>query len=46
VEVRIYEGASHAFANPSGPAYEPQAAADVWRRTTVFLANHLKTAGR
>lgn len=42
VDVRIYEGASHAFANPSGPAYEPQAAADVWGRTTTFLANHLK----
>ncbi len=46
VDIRVYEGANHAFANPSGPAYNPQSAADAWGRTTVFLANHLKVAGR
>jgi carboxymethylenebutenolidase len=42
VNVHIYDGAGHAFANPSGPAYNPQAAADAWGRTTAFLAKHLK----
>lgn len=46
VDIRVYEGANHAFANPSGPAYNPQSAADAWGRTTVFLAIHLKAAGR
>jgi carboxymethylenebutenolidase len=42
VEVQIYDGAGHAFANPSGTAYRPEAARDAWDRTTKFLAKNLK----
>src|SRR4051812_7079183 len=42
VEVHIYEGAGHAFANASGGNYKPEAAKDAWQRTTAFLAKHLK----
>jgi carboxymethylenebutenolidase len=41
-DVHIYEGAAHAFANPSGTTYEPAAAEDSWRRTTAFLARYLQ----
>ena len=41
VEIHIYEGAEHAFANPSGGVYEPVAAEDSWRRTLDFLREHL-----
>ena len=40
-EIHIYEGAEHAFANPSGTAYDPQAAEDAWRLTTAFLKEYL-----
>ena len=42
VDVKIYEGAGHAFANPSGGNYRPEAAKDAWQRTTAFLAKNLK----
>jgi carboxymethylenebutenolidase len=42
VEVQIYDGAGHAFANPSGGNYRPEAAKDAWQRTTAFLAKYLK----
>lgn len=42
VEIRVYEGAKHAFANPSGEAYDPEAARDAWERTVAFLDRHLK----
>jgi carboxymethylenebutenolidase len=38
----VYDHADHAFANPSGTRYQPQAAEDAWRRTTEFLARHLR----
>ena len=41
-EVHIYPEAKHAFANPSGMAYDAVAAEDAWVRTTVFLAEHLQ----
>ena len=41
-EVEVYPGAAHAFANPSGQAYEPAAAEDAWDRTAAFFAEHLK----
>lgn len=41
-EIHIYEGASHAFANPSGGNYKADAAADAWQKTLAFLAQHLK----
>lgn len=40
--VRTYPGAQHAFANPSGRAYNPAAAEDAWAQTTDFLAQHLR----
>lgn len=42
VETHVYEGAGHAFANPSGTSYRPQAASDAWQRTVAFLAKNLK----
>lgn len=41
-EIHIYDGANHAFANPSGGNYKPDAAADAWRKSLAFLATHLK----
>ena len=41
VEVHVYPDAQHAFANPSGTAYQAAAAEDAWRRTTAFLREHL-----
>jgi carboxymethylenebutenolidase len=41
LDLHMYEGADHAFANPSGTAYEAEAAEDAWRRTTAFLRQHL-----
>ena len=40
--IEVYPGAAHAFANPSGGNYQPQAAADAWEKTLSFLATHLK----
>jgi carboxymethylenebutenolidase len=42
VEVHVYEGAGHAFANPSGTNYRPAAAEDAWRRTVAFFKQYLK----
>jgi carboxymethylenebutenolidase len=42
VEVNIYEGAGHAFANPSGQAYVEMAAEMAWGRTLAFFERHLR----
>jgi carboxymethylenebutenolidase len=42
VEIQVYEGAGHAFANPSGERYQPEAARDAWQRTLAFLDRHVK----
>jgi len=44
VDVKIYEGAGHAFANVNNPwkGYREAAARDAWARTTAFFAKHLK----
>ncbi len=39
--VFIYEGADHAFANPSGTAYQAEAAEDAWLHTLRFFREHL-----
>ncbi|MDP2529075.1 MAG: dienelactone hydrolase family protein [Candidatus Palauibacterales bacterium] len=39
----VYEGAGHAFANPSGTRYVKAAADTAWTRTLAFLAGHLKS---
>jgi len=41
VTVHIYEGAHHAFANPSGTRYDAAAAEVAWGRTLDFFAAHL-----
>ena len=41
--IKIYPGASHAFANPSGKSYNPAAAADAWKLTVDFFAKYLKS---
>jgi carboxymethylenebutenolidase len=42
VEIHIYPNADHAFANPSGERYNPQAPAAAWQQTKKFLARHLQ----
>ncbi len=42
VAVKVYDGAKHAFANPSGTHYDQAAADDAWQRTTTFFAKYLK----
>jgi carboxymethylenebutenolidase len=44
IDVKIYEGAGHAFANVNNPwgGYREAAAKDAWTRTTAFLAKYLK----
>jgi carboxymethylenebutenolidase len=41
-DITIYEGADHAFANPSGTHYEPEAARSAWEKTRAFFAKNLK----
>lgn len=40
--IHIYDGAQHAFANPSGERYDEEAAKDAWKKTVSFLEKHLK----
>lgn len=42
LEFYIYRDAAHAFSNPSGTEYNPEAAADAWKHTTEFLARNLQ----
>ena len=42
IEVKIYQGADHAFFNDTRPeVYNAEAAADAWQRTIEFLRKHL-----
>ncbi|WP_137285536.1 dienelactone hydrolase family protein [Halorussus salinisoli] len=41
-EIYIYEGASHAFANPSGESFQPEATKDAWAKTLRFLNETLR----
>ncbi len=41
VDVYVYDGAHHAFANPSGTRYDEAAATLAWQRTLDFFAAHL-----
>lgn len=43
-DVHIYPGADHAFANPTGNAYNAVAAEDAWQKTLEFLDLHLSVA--
>jgi carboxymethylenebutenolidase len=41
-DIKIYDGAGHAFFNDTRPdAYRPEAAADAWPRALAFLREHL-----
>ena len=40
-EIIVYEDAGHAFANPSGQNYVPEAAEAAWLETTEFLNKYL-----
>jgi carboxymethylenebutenolidase len=44
VDIKIYPGAGHAFANPNNPwgGYRPEAAKDAWARTLASFAKYLK----
>lgn len=44
-QIYVYDGANHAFANPSGQRYQAEAAADAWSKTTAFLNYYLKDEG-
>jgi len=41
-EIHIYPGVNHAFANPSGDRYAPDASMDAWQKTISFLENNLR----
>ncbi len=41
-EIYVYPGVGHAFANPSGTNYAPEATKDAWEKTLRFLNNYLK----
>jgi carboxymethylenebutenolidase len=41
--ITIYDGAAHAFANPSGTGYRPEPAKDAWAKTLAFFAKNLKS---
>ncbi|MDJ0660351.1 MAG: dienelactone hydrolase family protein [Crocosphaera sp.] len=40
--IYIYPNADHAFANPSGERYNPEAAKDAWEKTVQFFSKYLK----
>jgi carboxymethylenebutenolidase len=44
IDVKVYEGAGHAFANVDNPwgGYREAAAKDAWARTLAFFAKYLK----
>jgi carboxymethylenebutenolidase len=42
VEIHMYEGVGHAFANPSNPNHAPTETADAWEKTLAFLEKNLK----
>ena len=43
VDIKIYDGAGHGFANPDNKeTYQPEAAADAWSRSVAFLNKSLE----
>lgn len=42
-EIHVYPGAEHAFANPTGDAYDRDAAEDAWQKTIAFLGRTLSS---
>ena len=41
-EIYVYEGANHAFANPSGESFRPNDTRDAWSKTLRFLDENLQ----
>lgn len=41
-EIHVFEGADHAFANPSGAQFQEEAAREAWDLTRDFLSRHLQ----
>jgi carboxymethylenebutenolidase len=41
-EIHMYPGVGHAFANPSGANYSPEATVDAWAKTIAFLKANLQ----
>lgn len=41
--IHVYDGADHAFANPSGTNYQAEPAQDAWDKTMAFFEAHLKS---
>jgi carboxymethylenebutenolidase len=41
--IHVYDGADHAFANPSGNNYQAEPADDAWGKTLAFFETHLKS---
>ena len=42
VAINVYPDANHAFANPTGQAYNKAAAEDAWAKSLVFFTTNLK----
>jgi len=40
-EIKIYEGAEHAFHNDTGPRYKPDAAQDAWEKTLEWFRGRM-----
>ncbi len=40
-QIKIYDGADHAFHNDTGSSYNPTAAIDAWKLTLDWLGSHL-----
>ncbi len=40
-EIKVYEGAAHAFFNDTGASYNAEAAADAWKITLAWFREHL-----
>ncbi len=41
--IYVYDGATHAFANPSGRNYQEVPAKDAWAKTLQFFEKYLKS---
>jgi carboxymethylenebutenolidase len=41
IQIYIYPGVGHAFANPSGDNYAPEEMLDAWGKTLAFLKKYV-----
>ena len=42
-DIKVYPGTRHSFFNDTGKTYDAHAAADAWRRTLDFFAEHVQS---